>query len=322
MKHKLTLSAFACAVMGNLLYVYGLYRWTVSNGKETDLLVNMAVMAVAVGLLIFYAEASAVAMNRKRAWGFCGLLGPVGWGLLHLLPLRPAGEKNEAIPVREAPASMSTVGRAAAVVLLLCWLFATLGFLSDMSFRSKVGTKRQIANERSGYLNIRRIAEAQTTYRKTDWDSDGEKAFAQFLPHLWTTVDGKAVPVKTGLLPKALAFAVNAEHAINGYYYINTCACEKKTSPVTSDGHISSPLLSGKHDACFSVIALPSACGETGRLAYRTKESGRVFALVVNKKTIISDILKAFSPAGWVKIQSSSDLKAFQHRIRRKESGS
>lgn len=160
------------------------------------------------------------------------------------------------------------------------------------------------ANEIRAFSNLQLIADAQRKYRQRDWDGDGKKTFAAYYIHLWTTLTAGGEPKRIGLIPRDLGFAMEAENALGGYYFLDL------HDRVTSGSSERTPLNSEKE---WAVIGLPTNHGLTGRLAFLADASGAVF---VNTATYVAPQYPiAPQASGWIKLSGKQQLRDVQEHL-------
>ena len=131
-----------------------------------------------------------------------------------------------------------------------------------------------------------------------DWNGDGLKTYAPFIPHLWQTIDGKGNPVRTRFIPRKLAFAVGPATASDGYYY----------ELLHQKGAIDKPRLVDYQNE-WALVARPAKPGQTGRVVFMCS-SGR--PVLAGPLGIDSRIMPLYPEReGWKAVRNSENLNAF-----------
>ena len=103
-----------------------------------------------------------------------------------------------------------TIRLASVITLYICLLFGSICIYQNKIQQTKSPLDEIISREKKIYDYLQIIISAQQKYHEVDWDEDGKKEYAQFLAHLWVTVDKNANQVDAGFIPKKLAFAICA----------------------------------------------------------------------------------------------------------------
>ncbi len=160
------------------------------------------------------------------------------------------------------------------------------------------------ANEVQAFEHLQRFARAQEQYKDTDWDHDGQKTYAKFPVHLWTSVDNHNQQIPVNLVSRELGFAMGADTAVNGYYFRNFDSQEASETA-------SSKKLDYINE--WAMAAIPAIYRKTGRLMFLSDSSGKIFAK--NARNI-----PLFYPANaqadeWHRIDTLEQLQQFQHTI-------
>jgi hypothetical protein len=163
---------------------------------------------------------------------------------------------------------------------------------------------RMQENEVRAFENLRTISRAQKIYKETDWDGDGEKKYAMYFVHLWTSVSTKSEPVRINLIPKRLAFAMEVAKAIDGYYFIDL---HDRLS------HQARGQVPMNYEKEWAIMGLPANNGQTGMLNFLADQTGVIF--VNSAKYVAPQCPENPAAAGWTKIDSMEQLWDFQNKI-------
>jgi hypothetical protein len=159
------------------------------------------------------------------------------------------------------------------------------------------------ANECLTYERLQLLAAAQERFRAEDRDGDGEKSYAQFLVHLWRTVDVEGRPVPVELVSKRLGFAMEPSRAIDGYYYVDLR--ERRVGPERRE------TLDPRRE--WAVLALPELPGKTGRLCFLIDSSAKIYARE-ESGSWRRDCPADPAGAGWTELPGVDDLRKLQRR--------
>jgi hypothetical protein len=168
--------------------------------------------------------------------------------------------------------------------------------------RPEPDPRRAPANERAALAAVRRIAAAQERYRRTDWDGDGTLAYAHYVAHLWQTPGPDGRPVRLGLIPRRLAFAMGPAQAADGYFF-RTLGTRESTGGVAQLDF----------RAEWALAAVPAAHPATGRLTLIADQRGGVYASP-------DPLPPAGYPAdpatqGWLRVEAPEDLQRCAARL-------
>jgi hypothetical protein len=162
------------------------------------------------------------------------------------------------------------------------------------------------ANEVEAFKNLKRIGQAQKEYIQKDWDGDGQRTYAKFSVHLWTSVDPQGTPIPVKLIPKELAFAKGHGRMLDGYYYRDL---HKRASPESKGTTKIAP------EKDWAVVAVPADYGKTGFLLFLADSSGEIF--VRNQVEIPSYFPQSPVSGGWTRIKTLQHLKNLQQTVYR-----
>ncbi len=186
------------------------------NTPELNLLIGVTTYLVSTVFLMALFE------TRLRARNFCGRA-----SLLGLVPLVGAVSlfffrKKNGAPSKDTTSRAGGQLFPAAIVAGLTGLMVIFG----VYFVTQIGKPRESVTSVAhanfeAYSAVKKIFEAQKSYKLKDWDGDGEKEFALFVAHLWRTGRKKSEPVDVGLLSEELAVARNVELSYHGYSFRN-----------------------------------------------------------------------------------------------------
>jgi hypothetical protein len=292
--------------------------WVFRPGSaEVNLIGGGLLYLIGTVPLMYVVERTAERKGRRGAWALISLLGPIA--LLVLRLLRPLEAERETLR-RPRRARRGTGDRLAGVGLTI---LATAGFVwagvqwfNRNDWPPATPVSQVPRNERRAFERVRKIIDAQQRYREVDWDGDGEKGYARFLVHLWRSVDGKGRPVEVNLIPRRLAFAMEEAFALDGYLYRDLYERELAQEDQHSDGNAallrrSRPLSEAME---WSIAALPTSPGETGRLTFITDNSGKIWAKETGD---LSLSVFPYDPAeqGWIEILSDDELRELQSTL-------
>ena len=184
-------------------------------------------------------------------------------------------------------------------------LLATAGFVAAGLYLAgiipadeKAATADRKAAVSAAYARLRKIAEAQERYRAVDWDADGLKTYARFLPHLWQTVDRHDRPVKTRLISRTLAFATAPERSAGGYYYRMLYRRGDEARARSID-----------HRAGWAVAAMPADPRRSGQLALLCDQRKTVYVRTI--RAAVTRLPAHPERAGWQAIANVEALRDY-----------
>jgi hypothetical protein len=190
------------------------------DNPELNLLLGLTTYLISTVFLIAVLEAGLLGQHGRGRQSLLGLLPVVGVAIpLFFWPRTQMRDSSWEIPAttggRRVPAAI-LMGLAGGMVLLGVLVVAQI----EKPLEPPAYISASEANH-AAFLAVTEIAEAQTAYRKSDWDGDGQKEFALFVVHLWRTGRKNAEPVDVNLIPEDLAVARNSDFAHRGYSFRN-----------------------------------------------------------------------------------------------------
>lgn len=267
--------------------------------------------------LMYVVELHAEQKGRRGSWALLSLLGPLA--LLVVCLLSPQRQIQK-LPVGRQQSLRGRVDRLSGFGLTI---FVTVGFVwGGMQWRNRhhwpleVPVSRIPWNERKAFERLGIIISAQQRYREADWDGDGKTGYAGFLVHLWRSVDGEGRPVEVNLIPRALGFAMEEPHALDGYFYRDLyereLAPEGPQSDESPDSTRRTRPLNGETE--WGMAALPVSPGESGRLVFITDNSAKIWAKAIQDPSF-SVLPHDPGRDGWVEIPSDSELRELQRTL-------
>jgi len=296
------LIALAAEAAGLAAQIAGLALAASSALDEASVAVGALVILVGTVALMGGLEARAASKRRSGAWSLLALAGPAGAVVVRLLDEGDAPPTPGATESAAGSAADRAAGVALTVLVTIFLVWSSARWVGWSDGTPQPGPAEIPLNEELALGRLGRIARAQEEFRRTDWDGDGEKSYALFVVHLWQTVDGDVRPVRTGLVPKELAFAMGRSGAIDGYYYADLHQLE--LPPADGERERVREL---RPAAEWAVAATPEVHGRTGVLTMIADRSGRVFA-----RDLGGLRPKAYprAPAsqGWSAVGSAGDL--------------
>jgi len=142
---------------------------------------------------------------------------------------------------------------------------------------------RRSSLETNAVGSCRAYAEAQTIFKRNDWDGDGVLAYAKDFKELHSTKDGQGNPIQ--LIDAAFAAAADKDHPKHGYYFVNM-----KT--------IGGKAIDWKND--FALCAVPAVYGRTGYRTFIINTNGTVFGKDLGASTAVEDYPAEPQKAGWI----------------------
>jgi hypothetical protein len=108
--------------------------------------------------------------------------------------------------------------------------------------------------------SCRAYAEAQTMYKRNDWDGDGKLTYAASFPLLNTTADANGTPIQ--LLDSAFATATSPAMPKHGYYFVNMKTIGGRKIDWAND---------------YALCAAPAVYGRTGYRTFIVSTNGTTF---------------------------------------------
>jgi hypothetical protein len=159
-------------------------------------------------------------------------------------------------------------------------------------------------NEQHAFLNLQIISQAQKKYKETDWDNDGKKTYAKYFIHLWTSVIASGEPIRIGLIPKEIGFAIEPARAIDGYYFVDL---HDRVIPTNNETQRLD------YEKEWAVLAVPPTDGQTEVQYFLADNSGGIF--VKSAKYVPTQYTDDPTSNGWTKIDSIQQLKDYQKKI-------
>jgi hypothetical protein len=184
---------------------------------EVGLLVAALLVAVGTPLSMWAIEAHVERIARRDTWAFAALLGPVG--PIWVARLQPGTWS----PRRPRPAKRTVADRVVSILIplgLVCALaWGGRHWIAGYQWPFEPAPAEVRRAEVSAFQRLREIGDAQNRYRQADRNGDGAKTYAQFLIHLWQSVDIAGNPVRLELIDRELGFAMVREFALDGYTY-------------------------------------------------------------------------------------------------------
>ena len=195
--------------------------------------------------------------------------------------------------------------------LYICLLSGSIYILQNNTTAGKISLDKIISNEAKTINHLKLIYKAQKEYCAVDWDKDGIKNYAEFVVHLWQTVDQKASPVRNNFIPKKLAFAMGASRALHGYYFQSVRFKEIQSSNPDSrrnNRHQSVQSIDIDLTNEWAISAIPAEYGRTGTLSFIIGSSGKIYAKDMKNRPVES-IPENFIAAGWNEITNEMDIR-------------
>jgi hypothetical protein len=198
--------------------------------------------------------------------------------------------------------NISILGILVTILVTAGFVWAAMEWLNRNNEQLSKNTIQ--ADEQNTFLNMRLISQAQKKYIQKDWNGDGNKTYAVYFVHLWTSVTAKGEPVPVNLIPREIGFATEIARALHGYYF-----WDLHDHVINADG----TLKGFDYTKEWAVIALPALNGETGMLNFLADYSGNIY--VNSAKYVPLQYPEDPARSGWKKIDSLEELKTFQKNV-------
>jgi hypothetical protein len=271
-------------VPGVCLQGLGLAKLMITTTIAVDLAVGSILLVPGTILAMYAIEASAHVKGRHPAWALAAFAGPLGLVAVWRLAERQPKKQNVlgAMPGHRSPQER-VISASLILIITLGFVWAAWQWLdrdrdSASHARSNIPT-----NERAAWENLQKIVRAQEAFKRVDWDEDGENSYARFLVHLWQTVDHKVQPIRVGLIPRRLAFAMEQELSLNGYFYRSLYERELPNgikSNCTPKHRGDDALCGTTFDPMseWAMAAIPALYGETGIQTFIVERSGNILS--------------------------------------------
>jgi len=284
---------------------------------EINFIIGAVVFFLGTIFIVFSLESKAINAGRKPAVALLGFISPIGIIIASKFKKRPICESAE--KERPPEKKFCLVGSIFTIIVTATFLWGGYQWLQRNNFPPKLAPAQIQSNEILAFERLKQICEAQQKYILKDWDGDGQKNYAQFLAHLWQSIDSNADPVKVDLLPRKLAFAMRRPFAIDGYIYVDLHynlkrAKNKKDSAASVEINEIDP------NTGFAVSALPSSNKETGLLSFIITQKGDIHArplnhIIYGTRLGFLTCPENFAQEGWRQIKSVNDLKNVQKEL-------
>jgi hypothetical protein len=284
---------------------------------EINLIIGAVIFLLGTVFIMFPLESKAVDTGRKCVVALLGFISPIGIILAAKLKKRTCWEPAEKEQTTEKKACLA--GSVFTVIVTIFFLWEGYQWSQRNNFPPKLSTTKIQSNEVLAFKRLKQICEAQHKYILEDWDGDGQKNYAQFLAHLWRSVDSNADPVRVNLLPRKIAFAMRRPFAVDGYIYVDMhysykVLKDKDGSVVSVEENEIDP------NTGFAVGAFPASNKETGLLAFIITQKGDIYAKTLEHITYgprigLLPCPVDFAQEGWRQIPDISDLKKFQKEL-------
>ena len=284
---------------------------------EINFTIGIVIFLLGTIFVMFSLESKAINAGRKTAVALLGFISPIGIIIASKLKKQPILEPTENGKLTEKKTRL--IGSIFTVIVTAVFLWAGYQWLRRNNFPPKLSTAQIQSNEILAFERLRQICEAQYEYILKDWDGDGQKNYAQFLAHLWQSVDSNADPVKVNLLPRKLAFAMRRPFALDGYIYVDMhysykVLREKDGQVVSVEENAIDP------NTGFAVGAFPTSNKETGLLSFIVTQKGDIYAktlehITYGPKIGLLPCPEDFIQEDWRQIQNVNDLKNFQKEL-------
>jgi hypothetical protein len=142
------------------------------------------------------------------------------------------------------------------------------------------------ANEAAVAGNLFAYANAQSMYRRTDWDKNGNREYARPFTKLHSQKDGDGNKIE--LLSGELAAAKAGGTPKNGYFFKD---CDTKGGRKIDQVND------------FALCATPAKYGSTGRKTMLISSSGTVWGKDLGKASFVADFPANPASAGWAKVR-------------------
>ena len=284
---------------------------------EINFTIGAVIFLLGTIFIVFSLESKAINAGRNPAVALLGFISPVGIIIASKFKKRSICEsaEKEQTPKKK----ICLVGSIFTAIVTAIFLWGGYQWLQRNNFPPKLSPAQIQSNEMLAFERLKQICDAQHEYILNDWDGDGQKTYAQFLAHLWQSIDSNADPVKVALLPRKLAFAMREPFAIDGYIYVDlhyslTRSKNKQDSSASVEIHEIDP------NTGFAVSALPASNKKTGMLSFIITQKGDIYArpldhIIYGPRLGLLPCPTDFAQEGWRQIHNIGDLKKLQKEV-------
>ena len=131
--------------------------------------------------------------------------------------------------------------------------------------------------------SCRAYAEAQTMFKRNDWDGDGKFTYAASFPLLNTTPDARGQPIQ--LIDGAFAAATSPTMPKHGYYFVNMKTIGGRKIDPAND---------------FALCAVPAVYGKTGYRTFIVCTNGTTFGKDLGRSELVDDYPADPCADGWI----------------------
>jgi hypothetical protein len=284
---------------------------------EINFIIGAVFFFLGTIFIVFSLESKAINAGRKPAVALLGFISPIGIIIASKFKKRPTCESAQKEQSLEK--KICLVGVIFTVIVTALFLWGGYQWLQRNNFPPILSPAQIQSNEILAFERLKQICEAQHKYILEDWDGDGQKNYAQFLAHLWQSIDSNADPVRVALLPRKLAFAMREPFAIDGYIYVDLHYSFTRTKS-KQDSATAVEINEIDPNTGFAVSALPVSNKETGVLGFIITQKGDVHArpldhITYGPKLGLLPCPTDFAQEGWRQIHNIDDLKKFQKEV-------
>ena len=282
---------------------------------EINFIIGAVVFFLGTIFIVFSLESKAINAGKNPAVALLGFISPVGIIIASKFKKRPICESAE--KGQPPGKKICLIGSIFTVIVTAVFIWGGYQWLQRNNFPPKLSPAQIQSNEILAFERLKQIREAQQKYILKDWDGDGQKNYAQFLAHLWQSVDSSADPVKVGLLPRKLAFAMRRPFAIDGYIYVDL---HYSFTRPNKHNYAAVEINEIDPNTGFAISALPASNKETGVMSFIITQKGDVHARTLDHITYGSRLgllpcPTNFTQEGWRQIHNIDDLKKFQKEV-------
>ncbi len=280
---------------------------------EVNFLLSLLTFSSGTAFVMYSLETCFMQTGRKTLFPLFAFLGPVGVLLFFKSIKKSSRQKYESTKISSKETifkgKCQMTGLIFTFLISIAFIWASNQWIKRDSPLSVTSPERMRSNEILAFKRLEQIYDAQSQYILKDWDSDGEKNYAEFLVHLWKSIDGNANPVSVDLIPKELGYAMRRSYALDGYFFVDI-HYRGEDNDATEQNEID-------HKKEFIIAAFPASVGKTGLLSFIVNSNGQIFVKKIDSIKNDSDVGLFVSPQdlikdGWKLIQNKNEIQIIQ----------
>jgi len=159
---------------------------------------------------------------------------------------------------------------------------AIIAIIAAIAIPSLLAARRS-SLETNAVGSCRAYAEAQTIYKRVDWDKDGKFTYATSFPLLNTALDANGDPIQ--LIDSAFAAADSPNSPKHGYCFRDMLTIARVPIDWEQD---------------FALCATPAVYGRTGYRTFIVKTDGTTYGKDLGSSEFVDDYPADPAADGWI----------------------